>query len=254
MHTDWNGSKSVCIGGHPWLQPLDLNRLRRLPCNNLQMEQSVPTAERRERTLYCLAFWLAIVSIVYNLIEGIVATWFGAQEETLALFGFGIDSFIEMVSAVGIAHMVWRIERHPHSERTGFETLALQITGVCFYLLAAGLVLGAAASVISKSTPQTTLAGTIIAVASLAVMWALLAAKLGVGRKLNSAPIIADARCTLACMWMSGVLLASSLLFHLTGIRFIDAVGALGIAWFSYQEGREALAVARGMEYCEHGH
>jgi divalent metal cation (Fe/Co/Zn/Cd) transporter len=158
-----------------------------------------------------------------------------------------------MVSAVGIAHMVWRIERNPRSERTRFETLALQITGVCFYLLAAGLVLGAAASVLSRSTPETTLVGTIIAVLSLAVMWALLAAKLHVGRKLGSAPIIADARCTLACMWMSGVLLASSFLFYLTGIRFIDAIGALGIAWFSYQEGREALAVARGMECCEHG-
>lgn len=211
-------------------------------------------APEHERPLYRLALWLAVVSIVYNLVEGIVATWFGAQEETLALFGFGIDSFIEMISAVGIAHMVWRIEKSPHSERTRFETLALQITGVCFYLLAAGLVVGAAASVIYQSTPQTTLAGTIIAVISLGVMWALLAAKLRVGRKLNSAPIIADARCTLACMWMSGVLLASSFLYYTTGLRFIDAIGAVGIAWFSYQEGREALAIARGMESCEHGH
>ena len=206
-----------------------------------------------EQPLFRLAMWLAIISIVYNLAEGIIATWFGAQEETLALFGFGVDSFIEMISAIGIAHMVWRIERNPHSERTPFEVLALQITGVCFYLLAAGLVVGAALSVIYGSTPQTTLSGTIIACISLAVMWALLKAKMHVGRKLNSAPIIADARCTLACMWMSGVLLASSLLFHYTGIRFIDAIGALGIAWFSYQEGREALGLARGKECCGHG-
>ncbi len=218
------------------------------------MTPDAASTHDREQPLFRLALWLAIISIVYNLAEGIVATWFGAHEETLALFGFGVDSFIEMVSAMGIAHMVWRIQASPHSERTQFETLALQITGVCFYLLAAGLVLGAALSVIYQSTPQTSLAGTIIAVISLAVMWALLAAKLHVGRKLNSAPIIADARCTLACMWMSGVLLASSLLFHYTGLRFIDAIGALGIAWFSYQEGREALGIARGNECCHHDH
>lgn len=205
-----------------------------------------------ERSLFRLAMWLAVISIVYNLAEGIVATWFGAQEETLALFGFGVDSFIEMISALGIAHMVWRIQKNPRSERTGFETLALQITGVCFYLLAAGLVIGAVASIVYGSPPQTTLAGTIIACISLAVMWALLKAKMHAGSRLQSAPIIADARCTLACMWMSGVLLASSLLFHYTGIRFIDAIGALGIAWFSYQEGREALDIARGKECCGH--
>ena len=216
------------------------------------MSHDTARLDEVEQPLFRLALWLAIISIVYNLAEGIVATWFGAQEETLALFGFGVDSFIEMISAVGIAQMVWRIERHPHSERTRFETLALQITGVCFYLLAGGLVVGAALSVIYRSTPQTTLSGTIIACISLAVMWALLKAKMHVGRKLNSAPIIADARCTLACMWMSGVLLASSLLFHYTGIRFIDAAGALGIAWFSYQEGREALGIARGNECCHH--
>ena len=216
------------------------------------MSHDAARLQQFEQPLFRLALWLAIISIVYNLAEGIVATWFGAHEETLALFGFGIDSFIEMISAVGIAHMVWRIERNPHSERTRFETLALQITGICFYLLAAGLVVGAALSVIYGNTPQTTLAGTIIACISLAVMWALLMAKMHVGRKLNSAPIIADARCTLACMWMSGVLLASSLLFHYTGIRFIDAIGALGIAWFSYQEGREALGIARGNECCHH--
>ena len=217
------------------------------------MSPDTARLDELEQPLFRLALWLAIISIVYNLVEGIVATWFGAQEETLALFGFGVDSFIEMISAVGIAHMVWRIERHPDSERTRFEILALQITGVCFYVLAAGLIVGAALSVIYRSTPQTTLAGTIIACISLAVMWALLKAKMHVGRKLNSAPIIADARCTLACMWMSGVLLASSLLFHYTGIRFIDGLGALGIAWFSYQEGREALELARGKECCDHG-
>jgi divalent metal cation (Fe/Co/Zn/Cd) transporter len=217
------------------------------------MSHDTARVQQFEQPLFRLALWLAIISIVYNLVEGIVATWFGAREETLALFGFGVDSFIEMISAVGIAHMVWRIERHPDSERTRFEILALQITGVCFYVLAAGLIVGAALSVIYRSTPQTTLAGTIIACISLAVMWALLKAKMHVGRKLNSAPIIADARCTLACMWMSGVLLLSSLLFHYTGIRFIDAIGALGIAWFSYQEGREALELARGKECCDHG-
>jgi divalent metal cation (Fe/Co/Zn/Cd) transporter len=216
------------------------------------MPPDATTSRQQERSLYRLALWLAVISVVYNLAEGIVATWFGAQEETLALFGFGVDSFIEIVSALGIAHMVWRIQRNPHSERTRFETLALQITGVCFYLLSAGLILGAAASVLYGEPPRPSLAGTIIALISLAVMWALLKAKMYAGTMLQSPPIIADARCTLACMWMSAVLLGSSFAFYLTGIRFIDAIGAVGIAWFSFLEGREALAIARGQECCHH--
>ena len=53
-----------------------------------------------------VALVLAIFTIVYNFFEGIVSMYFGYNDETLALFGFGIDSFVEVFSGIGILNMI----------------------------------------------------------------------------------------------------------------------------------------------------
>ena len=93
--------------------------------------------------------------------------------------------------------------------------------------------------------PESTLPGLVISVISIAIMWALVAGKRKVGRALNSQPILADANCTMVCIYMSVVLLVSSLVYELTGFGFVDSIGALGLIWFSYSEGREAFEKAR---------
>ena len=83
----------------------------------------------------------------------------------------------------------------------------------------------------------------------------LIRAKRDVGEKLNSAPILADANCTLVCLYMSLVLLASSAIYALTGFGFVDSLGAIGLVYFSYNEGKEAFEKARGIECaCEDEH
>jgi divalent metal cation (Fe/Co/Zn/Cd) transporter len=79
-------------------------------------------------------------------------------------------------------------------------------------------------------------------------MWALVAGKRKVGHKLNSPPILADANCTLVCIYMSVVLLLSSLVYELTGFGFVDSLGAIGLIYFSYNEGKEAFEKAAWME------
>ncbi len=200
--------------------------------------------------LFRIAFFLSLFTIAANILEGVVSMGFGAQDETLALFGFGVDSFIEVISAAGIAQMILRIGRNPDSPRSRFEVTALRITGAAFYLLTAGLVLGAVINIVTASTPESTFWGVVISLISISVMTGLVAAKRSVGRRLNSAPILADANCTLVCIYMSIVLLASSVLFGLTGFGFLDSLGALGLAVFSFREGRESFEKARGRE-CE---
>ncbi len=85
----------------------------------------------KKRLHYALI--LSYVTIGYNVIEGIVSTFFGASDETLALFGFGLDSFVEVLSGVGIAHMIYRMKRNPVKERDNFEITALKITGTALY-------------------------------------------------------------------------------------------------------------------------
>ena len=82
--------------------------------------------------LYKLAFGLAIFTIIYNTAEGLVSTWFGYEDGTLSLFGFGADSFIEVISGIGIAHMILRIQNNHKSKRDRFERYALKITGYSF--------------------------------------------------------------------------------------------------------------------------
>jgi divalent metal cation (Fe/Co/Zn/Cd) transporter len=196
------------------------------------------------------ALWLALFTIFYNLAEGLVSIFFGVSDEALTLFGFGVDSFIEVMSGIGILAMVLRIRQQPDTPRSQFEQTALRVTGTSFYLLAVGLAATAVYNLFVGHKPETTLPGLIISVISIAMMWILVMGKRKVGRTLNSSPILADANCTMVCIYMSVVLLASSLIYELTGFGFIDSIGALGLIYFSYGEGKEAFEKAAGMQDC----
>jgi divalent metal cation (Fe/Co/Zn/Cd) transporter len=196
------------------------------------------------------ALWLALFTIFYNLVEGGVSVYFGAQDETLTLFGFGLDSFIEVMSGLGILAMVLRIRRHPDTARSQFERTALRVTGAAFYLLAVGLAMTAVYNLFTAHKPATTLPGLIISVISIVMMWALVQGKRRVGRALNSAPILADANCTLVCIYMSIVLLIASVTYQLTGFGFVDSLGALGLIYFSINEGKESFEKAADLADC----
>jgi len=200
----------------------------------------------KEQRLYKQAYGLSLFTIFYNIIEGIVSMLLGYQDETLALFGFGVDSFIEVMSGIGITVMILRIRQNPNSAITSFEKRALRITGTAFYLLSVGLLAGIIVNLINHHKPETTLWGIIISLVSIAVMVWLMNAKKKVGKQLNSEPIIADSNCTKVCVYMSLVLLASSLIYELTGFAYVDVIGAAGLIYFSISEGREAWEKAKG--------
>ena len=198
--------------------------------------------------MYRQAYRLSLFTIFYNIIEGLVSMVLGYADETLSLFGFGADSFIEVMSGIGIAVMILRIKRNPGSPKGSFEKTALKITGTAFYLLSAGLLAGIIINLINRHKPETTLWGVIISLVSIAVMAWLMNAKKRIGKKLKSEPIIADANCTKVCVYMSVVLLVSSLVYELTGFAYADAIGAAGLIYFSVSEGKEAFEKAGGKE------
>ncbi len=203
-----------------------------------------------EKRLYKYAFGLALFTIVYNVLEAVFALYFGAEDESLSLFGFGIDSLIEVISGLGIAHMVIRVRRHPDSNRDGFECTALRITGVSFYLFTLGLIVSAVAAFVEGHKPETTFWGIVISLISIAFMWALIRGKTYVGKGLHSDAILADAACSRTCVYMSLVLLASSGIYALTHWPFVDAIGALGLAVFSFMEGKECFEKAKSNQSC----
>lgn len=202
------------------------------------------------KNLYKLALVLSIFTIVYNIAEGLVAGYFGYEDEALTLFGFGMDSFIETISAVGVAHMVIRIMRNPLSSRDAFEITALKVTGYSFYALCIVLALMAGIKIYYGQQPEETFWGIVVSVISIAVMLAIIYWKTDLGKKLNSKPLIADANCAKVCVYMSLVLLVSSLLYKFFKIPYIDIVGTAGIIWFSYKEGKECFEKAKGISTC----
>lgn len=200
----------------------------------------------RTSELYRTASLLALITIGYNILEGVVSVLMGASDETLSLFGFGLDSFVEVVSGFGIWHMLRRLRHGEVEKRDEYEQKALRITGGAFYVLAAGLSVTAGLSLWGQHRPITTVWGIIISLISIVSMWLLIRQKITVGKALNSDAILADAACTRACLLLSVALLLTSAGYELTGIGQLDAVGSLAIAWLSLKEGREAFAKSRG--------
>lgn len=203
-----------------------------------------------KQRLYKIALALALLTIVYNVIEGIVATYFGYTDESLALFGFGVDSFIEVISGLGIASMIVRIQQNPDSNRDNLERTALKITGIAFYALVAGLLITSIYNLFTGHKPETTFWGIVISIISIIAMCFLIIGKIKVGKQLNSPAILADAECTKVCIFMSIILLASSVIYLLTNFAYIDSIGTLGLAYLSFKEGKECFEKASSNKIC----
>jgi divalent metal cation (Fe/Co/Zn/Cd) transporter len=192
-----------------------------------------------------LALIFSIITIVYNFAEGFISVFFGSKDETLTLLGFGVDSFVEVISGLGILHMVLRMRFSKAVMRDKFEKTALNITGYSFFVLTLGLVVGAVINIVEGAKPHTTIPGLIISAISILTMYWLMKSKLSVGKQLSSDAIIADAHCTKTCFYLSFILLGASLIYELAGIGFIDALGSIGIAYYSFKEGKESLEKAK---------
>ncbi|MCX8106880.1 MAG: cation transporter [Ignavibacterium album] len=193
------------------------------------------------KNLLIKALILSLITIFYNLVEGIISVYYGADDETLALFGFGVDSFVEVISGIGIAHMIFRMKYSKVQTQDTFEKTALKITGTAFYLLTAGLIIGSVLNLINNVKPETTIPGIIIALISILTMYWLMTSKLKIGKAMQSDAVIADANCTKTCFYLSFILLASSGLYELFNLMYFDIIGSLGIAYFAFNEGKEAF-------------
>jgi divalent metal cation (Fe/Co/Zn/Cd) transporter len=204
---------------------------------------------QKNKTLYAWASALALITIFYNIAEGLVSVFFGLEDESMVLFGFGLDSFVEVVSGIGIWHMVRRIRRNGGERPDRFEKTALRVTGAGFYVLTVGLAITAAAYLYQGHKPETTFWGIIVSAVSILSMWLLIHYKVKVGAGLGSQAILADAACTRACLRLSIVLLIASVGYELTGIGGIDSVGTIVIAGLCYREGKEAFEKAKAESF-----
>jgi divalent metal cation (Fe/Co/Zn/Cd) transporter len=198
------------------------------------------------------ALWLSALTIAYNLVEGVISMAFGWADDSIALFGFGADSFIEVASALLV---LWKLLDHGNLARERKATLGI---GWLFLALATGMAGGALLQLVARHHPPTTVPGVVISALSLACMVFLWRAKRLAAQALDSATLEADAACSLACIQLSAVLFAGSLLFLLLpGLWWVDAAAALGLALLIGRDGLGMVRAARSAAFtggCGCGH
>lgn len=204
------------------------------------MEQQAIHAEEIHRTsLVRRGVTLEYFTIAYNSLEGLIAIVAGFLAGSIALVGFGFDSVIEVTSG---AALLWRLHADTDEElRERVEAITLRIVGVCFLVLALYVGYEAISSLAYHEMPERSLPGILLAVASLIVMPLLAHAKRKVGRNINSGAMMADAKQTEFCTYLSAILLGGLLLNALFGWWWADPAAALVMVPIIAREGIEVL-------------
>lgn len=202
-------------------------------------------------TLVNQVIFLSWFTIVYNVIEGVVSMYFGIEEISVALFGFGVDSFIEAASAMIV---LWRFRGEAGLDvatRSNREEKASAWIGRLFIFLASATFLVSVIQLVQQRHPETTVPGVIISLISLSFMFFLWWRKKTLGHALQSSTVLSDAACSLACIKLSGILLAGSFIFYIQpALWWVDSVAAIGMSYFIFKEGQEMVKTKGSCHGC----
>lgn len=187
------------------------------------------------------ALRLEYLTVGWNVVEGAIAVTAALAAGSVALLGFGIDSFVESASG---AVLIWRLlaERRT-TDRAAVERLdrrAHQLVGVTLFLLAAYVAMDAGLALWNRERPEPSPVGIVLTAISMAVMIWLARAKRRAAAGLGSGALKADAFQTTACFWLSVITLAGIGMNAALGWWWADPAAALGMTVFLVREGAEA--------------
>ncbi|NHC47501.1 cation transporter [Motilibacter sp. K478] len=192
--------------------------------------------EARLARLRRRASLLAWATIGYNTVEGLVAVAAGSAAGSVALVSFGLDSAVEVLSAIAV---MWQFARGGTLAEQR-ERRALRVIAVAFFALAAYVGYDSARALTGSADPDASPVGIALAAASLVVMPALTWAKRSTGRALSSRTVLADSTQTMLCTYLSAVLLAGLVLNATVGWGWADPLAGLVIAAVAVKEGVDA--------------
>jgi divalent metal cation (Fe/Co/Zn/Cd) transporter len=181
---------------------------------------------------------LSWFTIAWNAIEGVTGIAAGLVAGSIALLGFGVDSYVE-VFAGGV--ILWRLSKERHGEEVSAaaERRAVRLIAGTFLALALGVGVESVRKLLTGSRPSESAVGIALAVVSLVVMPLLASAKRRVGEQLGSRAISADAAETSLCVYLSAILLVGLGLNAAFGWWWADPLAGLGIVFIAAREGVE---------------
>lgn len=193
------------------------------------------TSKNEQSLRYALQ--LSYFTVAYNFIEGILSILVGFLSGSIALVGFGLDSFIESLSG---SVMIWRFyESHRFSdeEHERREKLAIKLISYSFFVFGAYVLYESVKKLYLVEAPEPSIFGIIIAIVSIIIMPVLYYQKQKVGKTIESSSLLADSKQTLACVFLSVALLVGLLLNYLFGLWWADPIVGLFIVMFLFKEG-----------------
>lgn len=191
--------------------------------------------------LHRRALLLSYFTVGYNMLEGVVSVIVGLPAGSIALIGFGLDSFVESLSG-GV--MIWRFSKHreqSEAEEQQIEIKATRLIAYTFFVLGAYVLYESARKLYLNEIPAPSLFGIIIAIVSVIMMPSLFYWKYRTGKLLNSRSLIADSKETLACFLLSIALLIGLSLNYVFGLWQADPIMGFIIVAFLIREGYEML-------------
>ncbi len=206
---------------------------------------SVPTDQARLRAV-TRGRWLTWATVAYNSLEGLLSVGAGALAGSIALVGFGIDSFLELAASLAA---IWRLghemnpDRREKAERRARRLIGFSLAGLAVYIGYESTV-----ALVRREQPAESVIGIGIAMVSLIVMPLLARAKRRVAAELRSGALRAEARQTEICTVLSALLLGGLVLHAVAGWWWADPLAALAMTPWIAWEGIEGL---RGRETCE---
>ena len=209
-------------------------------------ELALPTSRP---SLLRQALRLEYLTVGWNVVEGVIAVSAALAAGSVALLGFGIDSFVESTSG---SILVWRLlaERRStdHERIEAVERRAQKLVTASLFGLAGYVLFDSLKTLVLQEHPEPSAVGIAVTGLSIGVMWWLARAKRRTAIALGSRALEADAFQTTACWWLSIIVLSGIGVNALTGWWWADPAAAIGMTVFLVREGREAW---KGEDCCE---
>ena len=186
---------------------------------------------------------LEYLTVGWNILEGAIAVGAGIVAGSPALIGYGVDSFVETISG---GALVWRLRAelsgsHDEDAVERIEQRAARFVGSAFLILAAYVALEAVQSLIGQDEPGASPVGIVLTAVAIPAMLLLARAKHATGEALDSRALVADARQTSACWYLSVTALVGLALNGLFALWWADPLAALAICVLLVREGLEAI-------------
>lgn len=216
-------------------------------CNNSSGSETRLTEgiDARLSGLYKRALFLSYFTVGYNFLEGIVSIFAGLLAGSIALVGFGLDSFVESISG---GAMIWRFSKHgkvSEEEEIKIEAKATKFVAFAFFILGAYVLYESSKKLYFQEIPEPSILGIIIAIISIIVMPLLFFTKHKTGKAIGSRSLLGDSKHTLACVFLSVALLVGLGLNYLYGLWWADPVVGFIIVVFLIREGYSTLKEAK---------